>query len=206
MISTGAAESPSSGPGQPDVSYMAREQKLQQAQAAAVEAAREQGMRDGEARAQASVAARVEQERRAIAEAIAAFRGEAGAYFRRVETELVRLARGDCPQGAAPGGATRSPVAGRSGARRAGPDTGRIPGRAAGSPPGQADAWRALLAAIQREPSRRSRSSRMTTLEGICYRLEAASGSTEISLEGQLQEIESGFFDLLSRRSGDGHE
>ena len=92
VISTGATESPSSGPGQPDVSYMAREQKLQQAQAAAVEAAREQGIRDGEARAQASIAARVEQERRAIAEAIAAFRGEAGAYFRRVETELVRLA------------------------------------------------------------------------------------------------------------------
>lgn len=70
-----------------------REIRFQRAEAAAVEAAHQNGFRQGEAQAQAAMAQRLEQEtHRAVGEVIEQFRQERRAYFHRVESDVVTLA------------------------------------------------------------------------------------------------------------------
>src|SRR5271157_4404210 len=69
-----------------------REMRLERAHAAAVEAARHEGMREGEARAAADLAIKLEAEHRLLLDSLAHFAGERQAYFRRVEGDVVKLA------------------------------------------------------------------------------------------------------------------
>jgi flagellar assembly protein FliH len=69
-----------------------RAARMQRAETAALEAARQNGFHQGEAQAQAAMAQRLEQERRAIAEAVQQFAKERRDYFRRVEADVVTLA------------------------------------------------------------------------------------------------------------------
>ena len=57
-----------------------------------VEAARQNGVREGEAKAQVATAEKLEQERQAIRQAVEQFAQQRRSYFRRVETDVVTLA------------------------------------------------------------------------------------------------------------------
>jgi len=83
---------PAGFPSAREAAHVEREIRVQRAESAAVEAARQNGMRQGEAQAEAAMAQRVEQERRAILEAVEQFAKERREYFRRVETDVVTLA------------------------------------------------------------------------------------------------------------------
>ena len=65
---------------------------MQQELAAAVESAREQGFRQGEAEARAAAERAVNEQRQAVSSALKEFAHQRADYFRRVESEVVRLA------------------------------------------------------------------------------------------------------------------
>ena len=65
---------------------------MQQELAAAVEAAREQGFRQGEAQARTAAEQALNEQRQAVASALKEFEQQRADYFRRVESEVVRLA------------------------------------------------------------------------------------------------------------------
>ena len=67
--------------------------------------------------------------------------------------------------------------------------------------PGEVEAWRQFCAK-DLEDRQGIEVVADTSLESHQCVLQAEAGSTEISLEGQLQEIESGFFDLLEAHPG----
>src|SRR5271166_1828587 len=72
-----------------EAAQKARELAMQQELAAAVEAARAEGFRQGEAQARAAAEQKIEQEHAAILSALQDFEGRRDDYFRRVETEVV---------------------------------------------------------------------------------------------------------------------
>src|ERR1700683_3408442 len=72
--------------------HKARDLALQQEVGAAVEAARKQGIQEGMAQAKGAAAQALEQERSAVAAAVHDFSQQRREYFRRVESEAVRLA------------------------------------------------------------------------------------------------------------------
>lgn len=178
----------------------AREQARQQELATAAEAARKKGFGEGQAQASAAAAQAIAQERSAISAAVEDFAQQRADYFRRVESELVRLALS---------------IARKVLHREAQMDPMLLAGvvrvaldqMQAGThlvlrtAPDAAEVWRQFCAqhlgnkqSVEVVPD--------SSLDGHGCVLQAEVGSTEISLDGQLQEIESGFFDLLRGRSG----
>lgn len=173
-----------------------REIRLQRAEAAAVEAAHQNGFRQGEAHAHAAMAQRLEQEKhRAVGEAIEQFRQERRAYFHRVESDVVTLALA---------------IARKLLHREAQIDPLLLSGIVrvaleqiqAGSqvvlrcsPPEQTS-WQKFLSALH-ESDREIALTPDEAVEPGRVVLETMAGKAEISLEEQLKEIESGFLDLL---------
>lgn len=186
--------------GAPAGDYKARDLALQQEIAQAVEAARKQGLLEGSAQASAAAAKAIDEERSAVAQAVHDFVLRQKNYFRQLETEAVRLAlniarkilrREAQMDPLLLAGVVRVALEGmQSGTRlvlRTSPESAR--------------AWAEFCAqqpagdcAVEVVPD--------GSLKNHQCILETESGRTEISLDGQLGEIESGFFDLLQAQAG----
>ena len=174
------------------------DQALRREIAAAVEAAREQGFQQGSAQASAAREQAAEQERMAIAQAIRDFSAQQGMYFRRVETEVVRLAlaiarkilhREAQMDPLLLAGVVRVAIeqvqAGSRLRLRTSPESQRL--------------WSEFCAGkLGNEINVEVVAD--DHLQGCACVLESEMGSTQISLDAQLREIENGFFDLLEQK------
>lgn len=177
--------------------HKAGDQALRQEIAAAVEAARKQGQQEGAAQARTATAQALEQERMAVRQAVEDFTAQQTAYFRRVETEAVRLAlsiarkvlhREAQMDPLLLAGVVRVALeqvqAGTRLRLRAAPESQHI--------------WSEFCAGQLGEKNIEVVAD--DHLKGCECVLESELGSTQISLESQLREIESGFFDLLEEK------
>jgi flagellar assembly protein FliH len=158
----------------------------------------EQGVLQGHARAQAALQAESEQLRRTIDEALAQFRKERETYFAQVENEVVQLALA---------------IAKKILHREAQIDPLLLAGMVrvalekveSGTKirmhanPEEIHIWREHFARSDKQLLSPELIGDAALQRGSCY-LETEVGSTHISLEAQLKEIEQGFFDLLQRR------
>jgi flagellar assembly protein FliH len=172
-----------------------RESRIQRAEATAIEAARQNGFRQGEAQAQAAMTARLEQERRAIAEAVEQFASERREYFRRVETDIVTLALAIARK-LLHREAQVDPLL-LSGIVRVALDQIQAGSQVVlrCSPPEQ-QSWQKFLLSLPDSKSEITLVADEAVQPGRVV-LETLAGKAQISLEDQLQEIESGFLDLL---------
>jgi flagellar assembly protein FliH len=179
----------------------ARETAIQHELAAAVETAREQGFRQGEAQARAAAERALDEQRQEVSSALREFEQQRADYFRRVESEVVRLALAIARK-VLHREAQLDPVL-LAGVVRVALDQMQIGTRVVlRTSPDAAETWRKFCA----EHCREGQAVEVigdSSLTGPGCVLQAEVGSTEISLEGQLQEIQSGFFDLLGERPGD---
>ena len=176
----------------------AREQAMQQELATAVEAARKKGFLEGQAQASAATAGSLDQDRSAIAAAVEGFARQRSDYFRKVESELVRLAL-SIARKVLHREAQMDPLL-LAGVVRVALDQMQVGTRLVlRTSPEAAEAWRQFC--VQQLGDRQSVEVLPdTSVSGHSCVLQAEVGSTEISLDGQLQEIETGFFDLLRDR------
>jgi len=175
----------------------ARDRALQQEIAAAVEAARKQGLQDGLARASAAAAKALEHERLALQQALRDFTSRQGEYFRRVEREAVRLAL-FIARKILHREAQMDPLL-LAGVVRVALDQMQAGTKLVLRTSTQSAAsWAEFCAknladqSVEVTPDNNLES-------GQCV-LQAEAGSAEISLDSQLREIESGFFDLLREK------
>ena len=141
---------------------------------------------------------RVEVERAAVAEALAAFERQRQDYFAQLEREVVQLVLG---------------IARKVLQREAQLDPLLLAGTvrvaleqlAGGTevelhlPLSKMAQWEALLAGYHFRCVPKLRSD--PALEPAGCRIETSTGSTDLSLEAQLREVEQGFLDLLARRT-----
>jgi flagellar assembly protein FliH len=181
--------------------HKARDQALQQEVGAAVEAARKQGIQEGVAQAKGAAAQVIEQERSAVAAAVRDFSQQRREYFRQVESEAVRLAL-SIARKVLHREAQMDPLL-LAGVMRVALDQMQAGTRLVlRTSPGAARSWQEFCAkqlsvtgeqTVEVVPD--------SSLESHRCILQADVGSTEISLDAQLQEIESGFFDLLREGS-----
>ncbi len=188
--------------GSPDVVALAcgqghkgHDAALSQEIAAAVETARKQGFHEGQAQANAAAVQALDQERLAVASALRDFAHSRNQYFRQVESEAVRLALS---------------IARKVLHREARMDPLLLAGvvRVALDRM-QAGTRVTLRTSVESVPNWTEFCSQQlekehpvevvadSSLEAHRCILQAEVGSTEINLDAQLQEIESGFFDLL---------
>lgn len=172
-----------------------RQARIERAEAAAIEAARQSGFRQGETQAQAALAQRLEQERHAIGEAVEHFAQERRDYFRRVEGDVVTLALA---------------IARKLLHREVQIDPLLLSGIVrvaldqiqAGSQvvlrcsPSEQPGWQGFLSSLP-ESDRETTLLADEAVEPGKLVLETVAGKAEIGLEEQLKEIESGFLDLL---------
>jgi flagellar assembly protein FliH len=181
----------------------AREVAMQQELAAAVETARTEGFRQGEAQTRAAAAQAIEQERAAILSAIEDFETRRGQYFRRVETDVVRLALAIARK-ILHREAQMDPVL-LAGVVRVALDQMQAGTRVAlHTSPDSAERWREFCARYHGKLTVEVIAD--SALEAHRCLLEAEVGASEISLDSQLQEIEKGFFDLLRQPPEREHE
>ena len=180
------------------------ELRQQRAQATAVEAARQQGISQGERQATEAMAVKLEHERQAIAEAIARFAHEQRCYFRRVESDAVTLALA---------------IARKLLHREAQIDPLLLSGVVrvaleqvqAGSQvvlrvsPLRQETWQRFLSTLPETDPQVTVVADESVPAGKLI-LEAAAGKAELSLEEKLKEIESGFLDLLHREGEGPHD
>ena len=172
-----------------------REIRMQRAEAAAVEAARKAGFRQGQSQAEAAMTQRVEQERRAISDAVEQFVRERSEYFRQVEADVVTLALA---------------IARKLLHREVQIDPLLLSGivRVAleqvqgGSQvvlrcsPSDEQSWKSFLSSLLEN----KHEIELVADEGVepgRVTIETLAGKAEISMADQLKEIESGFLDLL---------
>ncbi len=178
--------------------HKAREQALQQEIAAAVKAARQQGLQEGMAQANAAAAQALDEERLALGQALGDFAGQQSDYFRRVESEAVRLAL-SIARKILHREAQMDPLL-LAGVIRVALDQMQAGSRLVlRTSPESASSWSEFCAknlASDREVEVVPDSS----LKNHQCVLQAEVGSTEVSLDAQLNEIESGFFDLLQEK------
>jgi flagellar assembly protein FliH len=186
----GADPAPASGaPGQ-----KSREQARQLELTAAVEAAREKGFREGQAQAAVAATKAVEQERAAVAAAVQDFAEQRAKYFRKVETEAVRLAL-SIARKVLHREADMDPLL-LAGVVRVALDQMQAGSHVSlRTSAASASAWSAFCK--EQYPKLELEVLPDAAIPGHRCLLQAEVGTTEISLEGQLREIESGFFDLL---------
>ncbi len=184
-----------------EAGHKARETAMQQELAAAVETAREQGFRQGEAQARLAAERVLDETRQAVSSALKEFEQQRADYFRRVESEVVRLALAIARK-VLHREAQLDPLL-LSGVVRVALDQMQAGTRVVlRTSIDAAETWRKFCA----EHCRERQSVEVigdNSLTGPACLLQTEVGSTEISLEGQLQEIQSGFFDLLGERPGD---
>jgi flagellar assembly protein FliH len=172
-----------------------RQARIERAEAATIEAARQNGFRQGEAHTQAAMTQRVEQERRAIGDAVEQFAHERRAYFRHVEADVVTLALAIARK-LLHREAQIDPLL-LSGIVRVALDQiqagSQVVLRCSSSEQGS---WQNFLSSLP-ESNREITLVADEAVEPGRVRIETVAGKAEISLEEQLKEIESGFFDLL---------
>jgi|SRR5271166_4586565 len=183
-----------------EAAQKAREVAMQQELAAAVEAARAEGFSQGEAQARAAAAQAVEQEHAAVLSALRDFESRRDDYFRRVEPEVVRLALAIARK-VLHREAQMDPLL-LAGVVRVALDQMQAGTRVVLRTSAESlDLWRKFC---EQHCQGRQTVEVLTDdrLEGHRCVLQAEMGSSEISLDSQLQEIESGFFDLLRERPG----
>lgn len=163
-------------------------------------AARALGTEEGRGLARQELEKSLLAARAGVAEAIRQFRAEREAYFQRVEAEVVRLAlsiarkilhRESQLDPALLAGIVRVAM----GKFDAGTSVKLRVHR------GQARAWQDALAGSQGDAAPAEIAEDDSLGPDQCI-LETRMGSTELSLEAQLKEIEQGFFDLLAQRPG----
>ncbi len=157
--------------------------------------AREAGLREGIAHAVQQMESRVEQERQGIAKAVEGFLNEKQRYFIGLEREVVRLSLA---------------IAERVLHREASMDPTLLAGAAKVAleqlndgteatlrvATGEADAWSRSMA---EEANNLKVMADATLQPGECL-LETATGTVELGVRAQLQEIERGFFELIGRK------
>ena len=186
---------PSGFPSARAASQVERQARIERAEAAAIEAARQSGFRQGEAQAQAAMMQRLEQERRAIGDAVEHFTQERRDYFRRVEGDVVTLALAIARK--LLHREVRIDPLLLSGIVRVALDQiqagSQVVLRCA---PLEQPGWQGFLSSLP-ENNREVTLTANETLEPGRVVLETLAGKAEISLEEQLKEIESGFLDLL---------
>jgi flagellar assembly protein FliH len=160
----------------------------------------EKGLREGVAKGRAEREAEVQLQRESVTEALREFAQTRADYFRRVEAEVVSLALA---------------IARRILRREAQMDPLLLTGmvrvaleKMAASHnvrmrvhPSQIEAWQNFLAREQGLIVTPELSGDVALQPNQCQ-LETELGVTELSLEGQLKEIEQGLFDLLAQRPG----
>jgi flagellar assembly protein FliH len=161
-------------------------------------AAFEQGLQQGQSRAQAAFQTEVEQLRRSIGASLEAFKRERETYFGLVENEVVHLALA---------------IAKKILNREAQMDPLLLAGMVrvalekleSGTKvrlhanPDEIHYWRDHFAQSDSPQFTPELIGDTALQHGSCY-LETEVGNTHISLEAQLKEIEQGFFDLLQHR------
>jgi flagellar assembly protein FliH len=161
-------------------------------------AARKEGREEGEAQARAEYANKSAAEREALLQALREFAHERETYFSRVEAEVVGLALGIARK-ILHREAQVDPLL-LAGVVRVGLDK-----VAAGTHvrlrvhPDQIPAWQEFFAQLPDLQSVPELMGDAALGPGHC-RLETELGSTDLTLETQLKEIEQGFFDLLAQR------
>ncbi len=195
---------PAEFPSANEASQPEREIRLQRAQAAALEAARQNGIREGEQQAQAAMAQQLDEARRAIAGAVAQFAEERRSYFRRVEGDVVTLALAIARK-VLRREAQIDPLL-LSGVVRVALDQIQAGSEVTlRTSPAQQEAWQRFLTSWP-ETNREITVVADEAVESGQLLLETAAGKAEISLEDKLHEIESGFLDLLHDGEGAMHE
>jgi len=177
----------------------ARELAMQQELAATVEKARAEGFSQGEAQARAAAAQAIEEERAAVLSALADFEDRRNDYFRRVETEVVRLALAIARK-VLHREAQLDPLLLAGVVRVALDQMQQGTHVTLRSSPQLAQQWREFCAQCRGKHTVEVVAD--SALDGHCCVLQAEVGASAISLDSQLQEIESGFFDLLRERPG----
>lgn len=183
-----------------EAAHMERELRMQRAQAAAVEAAHQQGLREGEDKARKLADESIARERAAVSRALAEFAQARRDYFRQVEGDAVKLALA---------------IARRILRREAQVDSLLLSGVVrvaldqiqAGSKvtlkvcPPRVPEW-GIWITSDPEIAVPCEIVGDEELEEGAVVLETSAGTAEISLEGQLKEIENGFLDMLQRAPG----
>ena len=174
------------------------EEDLQTRLATQQKAAREQGSRACEARMRAEFEEGLKRERQRIADALAQFGRERQAYFETVETEVVQLALGIARK-IMHWEAQVDPLL-LSGVVRV-----ALEQVAAGSTvklrvtENEAGKWGEIVNAMEGPRPQPKVTVDPTLPEGSCL-LETNVGSTDISLDHQLREVERGLLDLVAPR------
>ncbi len=177
------------------------DQALQQAQAAALQTALDQGRREGAAQAKAAAEQALEQSRLAVASALQEFSRQRAEYFHGVEAEVVRLAMA-IAQKVLHREAQMDPLL-LAGVVRVALDRMQDGTRVVlKTNPEHTDQWRHYLQASLPD-SQQVEVVADTSLEKHACVLQTEVGSTEISVGQQLEEIELGFFDRLAKHSGE---
>ena len=157
-------------------------------------AARQQGMLEGKRQTEAELQTLLQQERQGVSRALEEFVREKQRYFAGLEKEVVRLSLA---------------IAERVLHREAGMDPTLLAGAARVALEQVKDGHDAVLrvaaedavawtATMQREGRAVEVRTDPSLTKGECL-LETASGSVELGVRAQLQEIEHGFFELLGR-------
>jgi len=176
----------------------ARDLALQQEIAAAVEAARKQGFQEGLAQAGAATAQGIEQERAAMQQAVREFAARETEYFRRVEGAAAHLAL-SIARKILHREAQMDPLL-LAGVVRVALDQMQAGSRLVlRTSPESATSWTEFCAK-HLAGERTLEVVADAALKSHQCVLQAEVGTTEISLDAQLQEIESGFFDLLREK------
>ena len=145
---------------------------------------------------------RVAMEHAAVAEALERFAQERARYFQQLEREVVQLALGIARK-LMQREAQLDPLL-LSGAVRVALDQ-----LAAGTevevfvPISKMAQWEEMLDELHRGPGAQCQAKLRSdpSLEPVGCRIETSTGTTDLSLEAQLREIEQGFMDLLNRRA-----
>lgn len=183
-----------------EAAHVERELRMQRAQAAAIESAHQQGLREGESKAREMADESISRDRAAVSRALTEFAGARRDYFKKVEADAVKLALA---------------IAKRILRRESQVDSLLLAGVVrvaldqiqAGSRvslkvnPTRVEEWRRWIADSP-EIAAQCQVIGDDKLESEAIVLEASSGTAEISLEGQLKEIENGFLDMLERNTG----
>jgi flagellar assembly protein FliH len=178
-----------------------RDQASCQAPPEALQAALEEGKREGEAQTRAAMQEAVQQERAAITHALQDFQQQKTEYLRKVEGEVVRLALAIARK-VLHREAHMDPLL-LAGVVRVALDRVQAGSRVIlRSAPATVPNWRRYFEQSQ---------GKQVTVEVVadsgledhrCV-MEAELGSTELSLDQRLEEIESGFCDLLKTANGE---
>lgn len=177
---------------------LASEEQIQAREGRARKEGWEEGRKDGEAQAREEYEKRLSAERGTLALAVREFARERETYFSRVEGEVVGLALAIARK-ILHREAQVDPLL-LAGVVRVGLEKTAVGTRVRlRVPPDQTQVWQEFFAQQPDLPSVPELMGDAALGPGHCL-LETELGSTDLTLEAQLKEIEQGFFDLLAQR------